>query len=147
MQEQDSQRIASICRKFGGSVTIHRAAVNKEEATQLQRNELSNLLVGASKQLEEGTFAQTFSLLENRVKGIKQSTTQGVYVTLPPDMDFLVLGQEPQVPAKRQPGDPQWWQAMLTYQTYKALEQEARDLGIPILDQNRFLQLVGYYRR
>ena len=26
-------------------------------------------------------------------------------------------------------------------------EQEARELGIPILNQNRFLGLIGYHRR
>jgi hypothetical protein len=151
-QEQDRQRIASICRKFGGSVTIHRAAQNDEEATRLQRNELTKLLVGASKQLEEGTFAETIDLLENRMEGIKRAQTQGTFVALAPDLDFLVLGQEPKVGAKPAAGEAvekheEWKRAMLAYQTYKALEQEARDLAIPILNQNRFLQLVGYYRR
>ncbi len=151
-QEQDRQRIASICRKFGGTVTIHRAAQSDEEATRLQRNELTKLLVGASKQLEEGTFAETIDLLESRMEGIKRQTTQGAFVALAPDLDFLVLGQEPKVGAKPSPSDPveaheAWKRSMLAYQTYKALEQEARDLAIPILNQNRFLQLVGYYRR
>jgi len=151
-QEQDRQRIASICRKFGGTVTIHRAAQSDEEATRLQRNELTKLLVGASKQLEEGTFAETIDLLESRMEGIKRQTTQGAFVALAPDLDFLVLGQEPKVGAKPRPEDAveaheAWKRSMLAYQTYKALEQEARDLAIPILNQNRFLQLVGYYRR
>jgi hypothetical protein len=150
-QEQDRKRIASICRKFGGSVAVHRVA-NQEETTQLRHDELSKLLVAASKNLEDGNYAQTLNLLEKRMKGIKGSSSQGIFVTLAPDIDFLVLGQEPVVGPKPQINDParkhdNYRLAKIAYETYKALEAEARELAIPILHQNRFLQLVGYYRR
>ena len=69
------------------------------------------------------------------------------------DVDFLVLGIEPPLPRPLQEGevDPvklqQYADAKKQYETYQRLVSEARELGIPVLNQNRFLALVGYYRR
>lgn len=69
------------------------------------------------------------------------------------DVDFLILGSEPPLPEALPPGviDPvriaQNVEAQRNYETYQQLVGEARDMGIPILNQNRFLALVGYYQR
>lgn len=69
------------------------------------------------------------------------------------DVDFLVLGQEPALPEPlpRDTIDPQkikaHVQAQQEYERYQSLIGQARSLSIPILNQNRFLALVGYYQR
>ena len=69
------------------------------------------------------------------------------------EADYLVLGEQPQLPAPPPPGttDP----AILSeyairkreYDTYQQLLGQARELKIPVLNQNRFLALMGYYER
>jgi hypothetical protein len=66
--------------------------------------------------------------------------------------DYLVLGIEPEYPEK--PADDRDLLAMKEYRTqlqnytnYQDRVAEAQRLGIPVLNQNRFLDLVGYYRR
>ena len=71
------------------------------------------------------------------------------------EVDYLVLGVEPTVPV--QPTDEQfrndpavlgrYEEAKDRYDEYQALINLARELQIPVLNQNRFLTLVGHYRR
>jgi len=69
------------------------------------------------------------------------------------DVDFLVLGKEPSLPEK--PGedviDPVVLEAydgaQKRYDRYHQLVNAANELSIPILNQNRFLTMIGYYRR
>lgn len=69
------------------------------------------------------------------------------------DTDFLVLGQEPKVPEAlpRDEMDPakiaRAEAQARRYKQYQDLIVAAKALSIPILNQNRFLNLVGYYRR
>jgi hypothetical protein len=69
------------------------------------------------------------------------------------DTDFLVLGQEPKLPDPLDPSilDPvrieQNAAEMRRYKTYNDLIAQAKELKIPVLNQNRFLILVGYYKR
>ncbi len=71
------------------------------------------------------------------------------------DVDYLVLGAEPPLPSQPPEGevDPvkiaEYVQARREYETYQQLIGEARSesLNIPILNQNRFLALVGEYDR
>ncbi len=68
------------------------------------------------------------------------------------DTDFLVLGIRPPMP-REVPGevDPMVLkinnEQRKKVEAYDKLEKRAVDLAIPILNQNRFLSLVGYYRR
>lgn len=70
-----------------------------------------------------------------------------------PDTDFLVLGLEPKQPRKLAPDDTnperikEYQAALKKVQLYEDAIKRARDLSIPILNQNRFLGLTGYYRR
>lgn len=70
-----------------------------------------------------------------------------------PDTDFLVLGLEPKQPRKLAPDDTnperlkEYQAALKKVQLYEDAIKRARDLSIPILNQNRFLALTGYYRR
>jgi hypothetical protein len=65
------------------------------------------------------------------------------------DTDFVVLGKEPAIPEKPAEPDPllqrQYEEAMAAYEEYGRISKEARDYRIPILNQNRFLYLCGYY--
>jgi hypothetical protein len=69
------------------------------------------------------------------------------------DVDFLVLGKEPPLPEPLDPDeiDPTVIRAHAemtkNYETYNRPAGTARDLSVPVLNQNRFLALVGYYRR
>jgi regulator of replication initiation timing len=65
------------------------------------------------------------------------------------DTDFVVLGKEPEIPEKPEETDPllqrQYEEALAAYEEYGRISKEARDYRIPILNQNRFLYLCGYY--
>jgi hypothetical protein len=67
--------------------------------------------------------------------------------------DYLVLGNTPPLPDPLPSGvtDPETIAAHVAatqkYERYQQLVSEARSLKIPILNQNRFLALVGYYER
>lgn len=67
--------------------------------------------------------------------------------------DFLVLGKEPDQPQALSPSvvDPveieRFAAQKRKYDQYQTLITEAKALSIPILNQNRFLALVGYYQR
>lgn len=72
---------------------------------------------------------------------------------LPLDTDFLVIGEEPEVPAPIAPGaaaDPREVQKAIAakkkWETYLQLRREAQELSIPLITQHRFLALIGYYR-
>jgi len=66
--------------------------------------------------------------------------------------DFLVLGVEPPLPDPLPP-DPtpleteQYLEAKNRYDEYQSYVARALDLGIPVLNQNRFLKLTGFYQR
>ncbi len=67
--------------------------------------------------------------------------------------DFLVLGQEPDIPEPLPDNvfDPTVIERHAAkrrkYEAYQTLITQAKALSIPILNQNRFLALVGYYQR
>ena len=65
------------------------------------------------------------------------------------DTDFVVLGKEPAIPEKPTEADPvmqaDYEKAVAAYDSYQEISKKARDYRIPILNQNRFLYLVGYY--
>ena len=69
------------------------------------------------------------------------------------DVDFLVLGKEPRLPSapSRDVIDPdeerKYVEAKRRFETYHGLVKEATELAIPILNQNRFLIMTGYYER
>jgi predicted nucleic acid-binding Zn-ribbon protein len=67
------------------------------------------------------------------------------------DTDFVVLGKEPVLPTftKEELQDPfnakKLDDAQRALDAYTKVRDTARDLHIPILNQNRFLYLIGYY--
>jgi hypothetical protein len=67
------------------------------------------------------------------------------------DTDFVVLGAEPQLPdfTKDDLNDPvnkaKFDQATADAAAYDDIKEKAKDLRIPILNQNRFLYFCGYY--
>lgn len=73
--------------------------------------------------------------------------------TLSYDTDFIVLGTEPREPQELSADvvdftkRAAYAEAKKEYDRYIELRNEARKLAIPVLNQNRFLNLVGYYRR
>ena len=72
---------------------------------------------------------------------------------LPLDTDFLVLGDEPEMPRPIDPSqtDPiiitRYQQQLQAVKDYNKLAAQAEALSIPVLNQNRFLTLVGYFNR
>ena len=67
-----------------------------------------------------------------------------------PDTDFLVLGAEPVVPEFGKDDLTPENQAKVqaaqdALDKYQQVRQDAKDLHIPVLNQNRFLYYVGYY--
>jgi len=69
------------------------------------------------------------------------------------DTDYLVLGEEPMLPDPLEPGviDPvriaEHAAQQRKFERYQDLRARAAAMQIPILNQNRFLHLVGYYTR
>jgi hypothetical protein len=67
------------------------------------------------------------------------------------DTDFLILGKEPEVPAAEENEDPthiaQREAAAKQLEAYNNLVSKAKDLHVPILNQNRFLYYIGYYEQ
>ena len=81
------------------------------------------------------------------------SSQQGSNPTINYDVDFIVLGDEPifpVAPAKNEV-DPtameRYENARKIYEIYHGLVKQGKELSIPILNQNRFLSMVGYYKR
>lgn len=70
------------------------------------------------------------------------------------DVDFLVLGKRPEQPAPLKEGEVETPEeiarraaADAAHKSFLELEGLARTYKIPILNQNRFLTLIGYYER
>jgi len=67
------------------------------------------------------------------------------------DTDFVVLGKEPAIPDRPIDPDPiaqaNYERAVAEYDAYQEISAKARTYRIPILNQNRFLYLVGYYEQ
>lgn len=72
---------------------------------------------------------------------------------LPLDTDFVIVGQEPEVPPQLAAGerDPAIIQAHARakqkWDEYLSLRNEAAALSIPVINQNRFLALIGHTGR
>ena len=69
------------------------------------------------------------------------------------EVDFVVLGDQPELPEQTQDGgmaSPQQVQrrqaARQAFEEYQQIAGQANQLAIPTLNQNRLLALVGYYR-
>jgi hypothetical protein len=84
---------------------------------------------------------------------IKRLITQwggNVTTELNVNTDFVVLGKEPVIPDRpKDDTDPvakaKYDQAVADAEAYADISAKARQYRIPILNQNRFLYLVGYY--
>jgi hypothetical protein len=69
------------------------------------------------------------------------------------DTDFVVLGQEPVLPSftREELQDPfnakRLADAQAALEAYDQVRNRARDLHIPIMNQNRFLYLIGFYNQ
>lgn len=66
--------------------------------------------------------------------------------------DYLVLGLEPELPVR--PDDEldlikmrEYRVQLQNFKEYQDRIAEAKELGVPVLNQNRFLDLVGYFER
>jgi|GEM_PF-993549 len=73
---------------------------------------------------------------------------------LPTGLDFVVLGNEPVLPDAAPDPDFASPDEVRAYneqfaklQKYQDIVAQARVVGVPVLNQNRFLSLVGYYQR
>lgn len=78
---------------------------------------------------------------------------EGGIPVLTPDLDYIVLGEEP-ILGKKPDGDGIDLEAVAAYNAKKAevesyfrIVEDAKALRIPVLNQNRFLELNGYYVR
>jgi hypothetical protein len=109
-----------------------------------------------NKFLVYGSFdlARTGKLNPNDTEVVKRLITQWGGEVVPDinvDTDFVVLGAEPQVPtlSKDDLQDPVqkaiYDRAVAESEAYANISNKARDYKIPILNQNRFLYMIGYY--
>jgi hypothetical protein len=69
------------------------------------------------------------------------------------DTDFVVLGKEPVIPVipPEEKDDAlaqkRFQEATAALEAYLDVQRQATELRIPVLNQNRFLYLVGYYNQ
>jgi hypothetical protein len=99
-------------------------------------------------------LARTGKYTPQDAEVIKRLITQwggSVMNTINVDTDFVVLGHEPEIPdyTKDDLNDPvnkaKFDQATADAAAYDDIKEKAKDLRIPILNQNRFLYFCGYY--
>jgi len=67
-----------------------------------------------------------------------------------PDTDFVVLGKEPIIPVPEDDSPVSLYEVELAeaaLKAYQAVRDKALDLNIPVLNQNRFLYLIGYFEQ
>lgn len=93
----------------------------------------------------------------NDTEVIKRLVTQwggSVHGEVGVNTDFLVLGIQPELPNYSQEdlsSDPilraRYDQAQAELDAYERIRERAAELNIPILNQNRFLYLVGYFEQ
>ncbi len=72
---------------------------------------------------------------------------------IPLDTDYIIIGSEPEPPAplkeeeKQQPDRVKaWLEAQKSWKQFSQIQDQAKILSVPIINQHRFLDLVGYYR-
>lgn len=97
-----------------------------------------------------------------RINALVESTTANVAVlsnddqgnpVLTPDIDYIILGKKPVLPDPPSDNefDPEvlarYQKALAANEAYFQIVDNAKLMGIPILNQNRFLHLIGYYER
>ncbi|MBX2852020.1 MAG: hypothetical protein KTR15_09780 [Phycisphaeraceae bacterium] len=90
---------------------------------------------------------------ESGAELIEVTKTDAGIPVLTPDINYIVLGAKPELPEK--PGDEVFdpvviaeYQAKLAAnEAYFRIVDEAKIMRIPVLSQDRFLDLVGYYER
>jgi len=96
----------------------------------------------------EASFADS-----ERIRDVVERWGGNLAKELTYEVDFLVLGVNPEPPTPLAPGEldveriREFQQQKEIYETYQTLLEEAEDLRIPVLNQNRFLSLIGYYQR
>jgi hypothetical protein len=97
-------------------------------------------------------LAQTGAATPKDADIIKRLITQwggNVVSEINVDTDFVVLGKEPVIPDRPKEDDPiakaKYDAAVAASESYAEISAKARAYRIPILNQNRFLYLVGYY--
>lgn len=98
---------------------------------------------------------------ESRIKALISSAGAKVLefdandpkAVLSPTIDYLVLGADPKPPADLSqdeadvPKVEAHKRAQKAYATYHSLLAQARQMQVPVLNQNRFLELIGFYHR
>jgi hypothetical protein len=105
------------------------------------------MYMNAPQKQQEAAYSDAGSRLD------RLAAARGRALELSYDVDFLVLGMEPELPVAPDPDetDPvvleNYKVAREKYLTYQSLVNQARQLSVTILNQNRFLTMVGYYRR
>jgi hypothetical protein len=99
-------------------------------------------------------LARTGKYTPQDAEVIKRLVTQwggSVMNTINVNTDFVVLGHEPEIPdfTKDDLNDPvnkaKFDEATADAAAYDDIKEKAKDLRIPVLNQNRFLYFCGYY--
>jgi hypothetical protein len=99
-------------------------------------------------------LARTGKYTPQDAEVIKRLVTQwggSVMNTINVNTDFVVLGHEPEIPefTKDDLNDPvnkaKFDEATADAASYDDIKEKAKDLRIPVLNQNRFLYFCGYY--
>ena len=143
-----------------GATSSEARSVRQQTGTSLQQGDIiANLVYDANTRYRFTVYGK-FDLDNNDVptaadtEVIKRLITQwgGRLVDeVSVNTDFVVLGSEPQIPEfdSEDLRDPLNFalmeQAQQELDAYLDVVQRARELSIPVLNQNRFLYFIGYF--
>ncbi len=144
----DQTAEARIVKKYG------RSQIQKGDIianTVYHRGRSYNFVVHGKFDLDNEGFATDED--RARIKKLIGQWNGTVMDEVTPQTDFLVLGEEPLSPGEIDPNNQTIAEQIRTrelrkqYDAYQNLIAEARRNNVPILNQNRFLALLGYYQR
>ena len=141
--------------------SIARVVRQKERTTLREGDQIVNVIYDPDRTLTFHVFGDfdvnndgvSTSRDRNRIESMIRRWGGKVADDLDYQADYLVLGKRPEVPEEPGEGtvDPEareaYFRARNKLEQYRSLVAEAKSLSIPVLNQNRFLSLVGYYQR
>ena len=160
-QDQDDFRGKATIEVFQVNDTSARARiVRKTPRTFIKPGDaVANLVYDPNKTFKfyiYGDFdldgdGETTSSERRRIEALVRDWGGDVVNELNYDVDFLVLGKRPELPAPLSPNTLDielinaHKRATERYEKYTSLEGNAKRLSIPVLNQNRFYTLIGLY--
>ncbi len=155
--EEDKQKGSLVVMNVGERMSVCRMKLASSGNPILGGDLIANFTFDPSKTLQfvvEGAFnigGQNRATIEGaeQVRALIQQYGGKISPDLDSQTDFVVMGLKPtQLPKPSPDAPPQvhrvWQDREQAVKRYEEIEEVAKRAGIPILNQNRFVSLIGY---